>query len=185
MIAEIQEKIGTKPDGIWGPKSKAACIAHLRDLMPKDSPWPTQDTVSMTRFYGKAGDELMLTSLDVKGLGVKYEGKTVDTIRCNIKVAESLSRIINRIANSHSCSVLKKYGGCFNYRKMRGGNSLSIHSWGSAIDLDPDDNGNNQSWPESAIMPLEVMEIFAAEGWISAGAFWGRDAMHFQATQWP
>jgi hypothetical protein len=27
------------------------------------------------------------------------------------------------------------------------------------------------------------MEEFAKEGWLAAGAFWGRDAMHFQATQ--
>jgi hypothetical protein len=34
-----------------------------------------------------------------------------------------------------------------------------------------------------ADMPLEIMECFAREGWLSAGAFWGYDAMHFQATQ--
>jgi hypothetical protein len=32
-------------------------------------------------------------------------------------------------------------------------------------------------------MPLEVMEAFAREGWVSAGAFWSRDAMHHQSTQ--
>jgi hypothetical protein len=32
-------------------------------------------------------------------------------------------------------------------------------------------------------MPLEIMEAFAREGWLAAGAFWGRDAMHFQATR--
>ena len=183
MIAQIQSKIGTTPDGVWGPKSKAACINYLRDLMPKVSPWPEQDTLSMTRFFGRAGDELNLTSMDVDGLGVKYDGKLVKTIRCNVKVAESLSRILEAIANSHSAYVLGKYGGCFNFRKMRGGSSLSVHSWGAAIDLDPDSNGNNQAWPTSSTMPLEVMEIFAREGWIPAGAFWGRDAMHFQATK--
>jgi len=38
-------------------------------------------------------------------------------------------------------------------------------------------------WPTSSTMLLVVMEAFAREGWLSAGAFWGRDAMHFQATQ--
>jgi hypothetical protein len=32
-------------------------------------------------------------------------------------------------------------------------------------------------------MPLDVMEIFAREGWLAAGAFWSRDSMHMQATQ--
>ena len=37
-------------------------------------------------------------------------------------------------------------------------------------------------WPMQADMNLDVMEAFAREGWISAGSFWGYDAMHFQAT---
>ena len=75
------------------------------------------------------------------------------------------------------------YGGIYNYRPKRGGTSLSLHSWGIAIDLDADDNGFRDSWPVKADMPLAIMEAFAREGWTSAGAFWGYDAMHFQATR--
>jgi len=57
-----------------------------------------------------------------------------------------------------------------------------LHARGAAVDFDPDRNGNKVSWPLSASMPIAVMEAFAREGWLSAGAFWGRDAMHFQAT---
>jgi hypothetical protein len=32
-------------------------------------------------------------------------------------------------------------------------------------------------------MPIEVMEEFAKEGWLPAGAFWSRDSMHFQSTR--
>ena len=66
---------------------------------------------------------------------------------------------------------------------MRGGSRISTHAWGIAIDLAPNWNGNLMPWPTVATMPLEIMEIFAREGWLSAGAFWGRDAMHFQATR--
>ena len=75
------------------------------------------------------------------------------------------------------------YGGVFNYRPKRGGNSLSLHSWGIAIDLDADDNSFRDSWPMKADMPLEIMEEFSKEGWLSAGAFWGYDAMHFEAAR--
>jgi hypothetical protein len=34
---------------------------------------------------------------------------------------------------------LDDFGGCFNYRKMRGGTQLSLHLW-VLIDLDPDRN---------------------------------------------
>jgi hypothetical protein len=32
-------------------------------------------------------------------------------------------------------------------------------------------------------MPIEVMEAFARQGFKPAGAFWGRDAMHMEATR--
>jgi hypothetical protein len=32
-------------------------------------------------------------------------------------------------------------------------------------------------------MPIEVMEVFAREGWIGLGWQIGRDSMHFQPTR--
>ena len=66
---------------------------------------------------------------------------------------------------------------------MRGGYTPSLHARGAAIDFDSYDNGNSTHWPVGATMPIGVMEEFAREGWVAAGAFWGRDAMHFQATK--
>ena len=79
--------------------------------------------------------------------------------------------------------ILVQYAGVYNNRPMRGGSLPSLHARGAAIDLAPDTNRMSQSWPTSADMPLEVMEAFAREGWTPAGAFWGRDAMHFQSTK--
>lgn len=95
-----------------------------------------------------------------------------------------LGAIGNRWGNQDGImEEAEDYGGIFNFRKMRGGNSYSMHSWGIAIDLDADDNGNLVSWPVRADMPFEIMEEFAREGWTSAGAFWGRDAMHHEAVR--
>lgn len=182
-IKAIQRRIGVTDDGFWGPKSIAACQAHLRKMMPAKNPWPSSDQASLTKFYGEAGDESNLTPLDVSGLGLKYEGRAVRVTRCHKKVAESLKRIFTAISKGPHKAVLEKYAGCFNNRNMRGGTAKSTHSWGIAVDLEPDNNGNHISWPTRATMPLEVMEEFAKEGWLSAGAFWGRDAMHFQATK--
>ena len=182
-IALMQAKIGATPDGFWGPKSIAACQSYLRGLMPKKNPWPKTDQDSLTKFYGAAGDESKLVNLNVEGLGLKYDGKTVKTVRCHGKVADSLKRVFTAIAAGPHREVLGKYAGCFNNRPMRGGSLPSLHARGAAVDLDPDDNGNHIAWPTRATMPLEVMEAFAREGWLSAGAFWGRDSMHAQATQ--
>lgn len=182
-IKIMQEHIGVEPDGFWGPQSIAACQKHLLSLMPKTNPWPAQDQASLTKFFGAAGDESKLTALNVEGLGLLYEGKPVKVIRCHNKVAQSLERVLQEIAQSPHKSVLTKYAGCYNNRVMRGGSLPSLHARGAAVDFDPDSNGNHVSWPTRATMPLGVMEAFAREGWLSAGAFWSRDGMHFQATR--
>ena len=117
-----------------------------------------------------------------------YGGKRVLRSRCHRLVKDSLLRVLTRIGDrwGHLPGIMEEaqdYGGIFNDRPMRGGTRKSMHAWGIAIDLDPDDNGNLISWPQAADMPLEIMEEFAREGWTAAGAFWGRDAMHFQSTQ--
>ena len=179
----MQVTIGVTPDGIWGPKTILACREYLHSQMPNPSPWPHQDQDSLRAFYGAPGDEEQLVNLAVTGFGVKYDGRLVNTIRCHRRVASSLLRIIREIAASPFSYVLANYAGCYNFRNMRGGSTPSLHADGAAIDLDPDTNGNQQNWPVSSTMPLEVMVIFAKEGWTPAGAYWGRDAMHFQATQ--
>lgn len=182
-IKAMQTRIGVEPDGFWGPKSVAACQTHLRSLMPKKNPWPKSDQDSLTKFYGRAGDESQLAPINVEGLGIKYDGKPVKIIRCHKKVGASLLRVLTALSKSPQRYVLEKYAGCFNNRAMRGGTLPSLHARGAAVDLDPDSNANHQHWPSSATMPLEVMEEFAKEGWLPAGAYWSRDSMHFQCTQ--
>ena len=184
QIIELQKRIGTTPDSFFGPASIKACKAHLRAFMPLErNPWPNPDQASLTAFYGKAGDESQLVSLVVSDLGVRYDGKDVRTVRCHHKVAPSLHRVLEKLSKTPHAWVLKEYAGCYNNRPMRGGSLPSLHARGAAVDLAPSTNGNREAWPSSANMPIEVMEEFAKEGWLPAGAFWGRDAMHFQATK--
>jgi hypothetical protein len=182
QIIELQKTVGAEPDGFWGRDSINACQEYLHELMPRISYWPKSDQASVAAFYGKPGSEVNLMELDVKGLGIKYEGNVVKLIRCHDLVGASLLRVLKKLKET-SPEVLALYDGCFNFRKMRGGNSWSMHAWGIAVDFDASNNGNSTSWPLRATMPLKVMEAFSREGWLSAGAFWGRDAMHFQATQ--
>lgn len=182
-IIAMQRRIGTAPDGFWGPKSITACQRHLRGLMPRPNTWPKTDQRSLTGFYGMPGDERQLVNVDVYDLGLEYSGKRIRTVRVNQACAESLRRVLVAIADSEHHSILQRYAGTYNNRPMRGGSLPSLHARGAAIDLDPGTNGLHTTWPTRATMPLEVMEEFAREGWLAAGAFWGRDAMHFQATQ--
>jgi hypothetical protein len=180
-IKRIQSKIGVEVDGFWGPKSIAACQSYLRSLMPKDANWPRASQESLQGFYGSPGDESKLVSVNVEGLGLRYDGKPVKSIRCHDKVADSLKRVLESLAKSHP-DIVAQYAGVYNNRPMRGGSLPSLHARGAAIDLAPDTNRMSQSWPVSADMPLEVMEAFAREGFVGLGWLIGRDAMHFQAT---
>lgn len=181
-IKRIQSKIGTTVDGFWGPRSIAACQAYLRSLAPAESNWPSASQEALQGFYGSPGDESKLVSVNVEGLGLRYDGKPVKSIRCHDRVADSLKRVLTVLSKTHP-NILAQYAGVYNNRPMRGGSLPSLHARGAAIDLAPDTNRMSQSWPTSADMPFEVMEAFAREGWTPAGAFWGRDAMHFQATR--
>lgn len=185
-IKSIQERVGTIPDGFWGPKSISACKSYLKSLMPDPNPWPYQDQSSLRKFYGSPGDENNLVTFEFP-FPMYYEGKKVTKSRCHKKVKDSLLRVLTNIGKSYGTQreimeEAEDYSGIYNYRLKRGGSTYSLHAWGAAIDLDADDNSFKDAWPIKADMPLEIMEFFAKEGWTSAGAFWGYDAMHMQAT---
>ena len=182
QIISLQSHIGSTPDGFFGPKSQDACRAHLRAMMPTHSPWPKADQPSLRAFFGQPGTEANLIEINVGGLGVEYEGTPVRVIRAHDLVADSLLRILTKIAGSPHRGILSEYAGCYNFRRKRGGSSYSLHAYGAAIDLDPGNNGFRDHWPIRASMPIGVMEEFAKEGWLPAGAFWGYDGMHFEAA---
>jgi hypothetical protein len=183
QILEIQLTIKAEPDGFWGPKSIAACQKYLKRIGPKVNPWPTPDEASLTAFYGAPGDATKLTKLDVQELGLMYERRPVKSLLCHHKVADSLLRVLQDIAAGPHASILTQFAGVYNNRTMRNGRRPSLHARGAAIDLAPDANANSVHWPIRATMPFDVIEAFAREGWLSAGAFWSRDSMHFQATR--
>lgn len=173
-------------DGFWGEKSQQACRNYLRSLMPRQNPWPKPDAANLRAFYGVAGDESNLVTIEFP-FPMFYDGKRVTKTRVHRKCADSLLRILKDIGTRYQgqqgiMEEAEDYGGIFNFRKKRGGTSYSLHAYGAAIDLDADDNTFRDSWPVKADMPLEIMECFAREGWKSAGAFWGYDSMHYEAT---
>lgn len=173
-------------DGHWGDKSIGACKRYLRSLAPNPNPWPKTAEASLKAFYGAACDEQQLTPFTFP-YPTRYGGKLVRTGKCHHKVKDSLLRALKEIGDrwGDTPGIMEEaedYGGMWNPRPMRNGTSWSLHARGAAIDLDADDNGNLVHWPTVADMPLEICEAFAREGWLCAGPFWGRDAMHFQAT---
>lgn len=191
-IQEMQDRIGVEPDGFWGPLSIAACQQHLRSLCAHND-FPTERGV--TGYYGPHGESDGSFSPPTRRIRLPFPlrlygdpSQPVTHLSPHEKCAESLLQTYWRIAElypdekSRERAGVLDYYGIYNPRPKRGGSSWSMHSWAIAIDLDQSRNGLWTKWPERARMPLGVMECFAYEGWLSAGAFWMRDAMHFQAT---
>ena len=63
---------------------------------------------------------------------------TVNTMMCHKLVADNFTAVFNELLSEYGYDKIKElgidlFGGCFNYRKMRGGTALSMHSWGIAI----------------------------------------------------
>lgn len=189
-IELLQEHVGAVPDGFWGPKSEAQCRKYLRSLMPSPHPFPKQADV--TAFYGLHG---VPHGYEPPGktitlpFPIYYGVQPVITLSPHEKCADSLLRVFHNLLEVYPTEAAQRrsgilvYDGLYNPRAMRGGRAWSMHSWKIAIDFNAAKNGNGTHWPTVATMPIEVMECFAREGWTSAGAFWSRDAMHFQATQ--
>jgi len=113
---------------------------------------------------------------------------TVTKMRCHKLVANDFIGVFNDLLEHYGLAELQRlgidlFGGCFNFRAMRGGSDYSRHSWGIAIDLDPERNQlktpyikSNFSKPEYA----KLHEIFEKHGFENLGKVKGYDSMHWQ-----
>lgn len=115
---------------------------------------------------------------------------TVTSIRCHKLVAEQLRKIFEDILATYGLPKIKElgidlYGGCFNYRKMRGGSDWSRHSWGVAIDLDPARNQLHETSATARFARPEykpMIDIFYKHGFVSLGREKNYDWMHFEVA---
>lgn len=151
--------------------------------------WPRQK--DCRSFYGPVGESQVRVTLPFEMKLAWDKGTRVRAMTLHSKVADSAERAFARIAATYSEKEraelgIDLFGGSLNVRRMRGGSAYSMHSWGIAIDFDPERNGLNTPFAKARLGQPDAVpfwEAWEAEGWVSLGRAWGRDAMHVQAAR--
>lgn len=113
---------------------------------------------------------------------------TVQSMVCHRLLADKFKAVFTDILEAYGYEKIKElgidlFGGCFNFRKMRGGTAWSLHSWGIAIDLDPARNTLHETSKTARFARPEykkMIDIFYKHGFISLGREKNYDWMHFE-----
>jgi hypothetical protein len=144
--------------------------------------------------YGKPNQQgSYLTTIKLPyPMRLAWDTKTkVTKMRCHKLVAEDFMGVFNDLLEHYGYEKIVElgidlFGGCFNFRAMRGGSDYSRHSWGIAIDLDPERNklketSNTARFARPEYKPM--IDIFYRHGFVSLGREKNYDWMHFEISE--
>ena len=124
--------------------------------------------------YGDPTKELAMVVWDIpSNLEV---GVIPKKLYCNKDLVVPLTQAFQNLIDTGKVNELKTWDGCFNIRKKRGLSSMSLHSWGLAIDV-------NAAWNQLNMTPTlspEFVKCFTDAGFDWGGTWERKDGMHFQ-----
>lgn len=183
-------------DGDWGPATQRAFDAAMAAIPLAVPPAAASRVVyprqaDLAAFYGPAGGPACtagVVKLPFPFVIAWDASQKVSTFRCHQKVEAPLAAIFAEAAAHYGETTFRKlrldlFGGCYNYRQMRGGAQLSTHAWGIAVDLDPERNQLKWGADKAAFARPEYepfWKIVEAHGAVSLGRARDYDWMHFQ-----
>lgn len=154
---------------------------------PKDR-WPSQAKVS--QFFGEPGNPKCTAGVaEVYPMRVAWDKATVvRRFRCHALVEQPIENIFRQALQHYGQAQLTKlgldlFGGCYNFRPMRGSKTWSMHAYGIAVDLDPERNQLKWGRDRAVFARPEYVpfwNIVESEGATSLGRSRNFDWMHFQ-----
>ncbi len=173
-------------DGFYGPGTDAAFLAWRGDTLPARQG-------DMAAKFGPAGSARCTRGV----IRVPWRmvlawdtAQVITEIRCHEMVAANAQQAFDQIAATYGPVArhdlgLHLYGGCYNFRKMRGGSELSTHAYGLAIDFDPARNRLTWGADRARLAQRDAVPFWhawGAAGWTSLGRARNFDWMHVQAV---
>lgn len=200
-----------KIDGLMGPQTRYALDVY--NNRAREEGWRDQDPVVMTSptlpaaaaqwpteaevpaFYGERGANQTLLDLPYPMRLAWDKDQKVERISIHKKCADSARRALERVAVAYSPEQrvdlgFDLFGGCLNVRLKRGSRTQwSMHSWGIAIDFDPERNQLRWNHTSARLAQRDCVPFWQAwedegwAGWISLGRARDYDWMHVQAAR--
>ncbi len=142
--------------------------------------------------YGQPGDTKNFKVITLPyPMRVAWDlGLSITKMQCHKLKADDFLNVFTDLYSHYGYAQLQAlgidlYGGCFNFRQMRGGAQWSRHSWAIALDLDPARNTLHETRKTARFARQEykdMVDIFYKHDFISLGREKNYDFMHFQAA---
>lgn len=181
------ESLGFCPgplDGLWGSKTRAALVAWRK---ASTCAFGAPLEAHAEDFYGPVGTSQVMILPYPMRLAWKLD-VLVTRMQCHKLVAKPMANIFQGTLDHYGISHLTdlgldKFGGCLNVRKKRGGSTMSMHSYGIAVDMDPLNNRLRWDHTRAKLALIDYIpfwDIVEEAGAYSLGRTQDRDWMHFQ-----
>ena len=133
--------------------------------------------VTATKCFAKYGDPEKQKNMVIWDVPTHLEiGVIPKKIYCNRDMVAPLQKAFENLIRTGHVKELKTWDGCFNIRKKRGLSSMSLHSWGIAVDVNAFENGLGKEPKLSA----GFVKCFTDAGFHWGGTWRRKDGMHFQ-----
>ena len=136
--------------------------------------------VTSTQCLKKYGDPTLERNMTLWDVPKELEiGVIPKRLYCNKDLVAPLTQAFKNLIERKFVNELKTWDGCFNIRKKRGLTSMSLHSWGIAIDVNAAWNGLGKNPTLSA----GFVKCFTDAGFDWGGTWKRKDGMHFQLNK--
>jgi len=136
--------------------------------------------VTSAQALKKYGDPTKESNMIVWDIPSELEvGVIPKRLYCNKDLVAPLTQAFKNLIATGFVKELKTWDGCFNIRKKRGLTSMSLHSWGIAIDVNAAWNGLGKT----PVLSAGFVKCFTDAGFDWGGTWTRKDGMHFQLSK--